>query len=347
MAHGADLLMGLKTVRVLMRSARMCHLVTQITVAEKPLLLTTSWRLAMAEFAFPNTKHTGDFAMSFSSVTGGHVARVALLLALVFSTSAAHAGNIFFSGGSHPLDSARLAAVGHTSTVFSDTDAGWAGVLSGANGSFDAILVGENIYRSLSPATKSSIASYVTGGGRIIVASDHVGNTAFLNSVFGFATTLNYGCVSDESVAGSLQPAATGTEFAGGPATVANLSCTSALNSASLPAGAESIYSGTGTSVAFGAEYGAGRVVWLGYDFYGSASTAMHIDDWYLVLDSSILFTGFFTTCSAEGFTGSRLTLCRQICEVPQTATRLTSLIKLYTTAYRAPSPCPSVVARL
>ncbi len=47
-----------------------------------------------------------------------------------------------------------------------------------------------------------------------------------------------------------------------------------------------------------------------------------------------------FTTCSAEGFTGSKLTLCRQVCEIPQTPARLASLIKLYTTTYRNQPPC-------
>lgn len=46
------------------------------------------------------------------------------------------------------------------------------------------------------------------------------------------------------------------------------------------------------------------------------------------------------TSCAAEGFTGSRLTLCRQICEMGQSTPRLTSLIKLYTTAYRTKPPC-------
>ena len=46
------------------------------------------------------------------------------------------------------------------------------------------------------------------------------------------------------------------------------------------------------------------------------------------------------TSCAAEGFTGSRLTLCRQICEMGQSTPRLTSLIKLYTTVYRTEPPC-------
>ena len=47
-----------------------------------------------------------------------------------------------------------------------------------------------------------------------------------------------------------------------------------------------------------------------------------------------------FTTCAAEGFTGSKLTLCRQVCEIAQTPARLASLTKLYMTAYRTLPPC-------
>lgn len=47
-----------------------------------------------------------------------------------------------------------------------------------------------------------------------------------------------------------------------------------------------------------------------------------------------------FTTCRAEGFTGTKLTLCQQICEVPQSPLRLSALIKLYVAAFREDPPC-------
>ncbi len=47
-----------------------------------------------------------------------------------------------------------------------------------------------------------------------------------------------------------------------------------------------------------------------------------------------------FTTCSAEGFTGIKLTLCRQICEVPQSPATLSALIKAYMAAFRQEPPC-------
>ena len=59
-----------------------------------------------------------------------------------------------------------------------------------------------------------------------------------------------------------------------------------------------------------------------------------------LALNTLVVDLVGFTTCAAEGFTGSKLTLCRQVCEIEQTPTRLLSLIKLYKTAYREDPAC-------
>lgn len=47
-----------------------------------------------------------------------------------------------------------------------------------------------------------------------------------------------------------------------------------------------------------------------------------------------------FTTCAAEGFAGGKLSLCRQICEIPQTPTALSGLIRMYRAAFRENPPC-------
>ena len=47
-----------------------------------------------------------------------------------------------------------------------------------------------------------------------------------------------------------------------------------------------------------------------------------------------------FTTCAAEGYTGSKLTLCQKTCEVTQSPSTLTGLIRLYTAIYRQAPPC-------
>lgn len=47
-----------------------------------------------------------------------------------------------------------------------------------------------------------------------------------------------------------------------------------------------------------------------------------------------------FTTCAAEGFTGAKLTMCRQVCEVSQPSSTLLSLIRLYRALFREDPPC-------
>ena len=66
----------------------------------------------------------------------------------------------------------------------------------------------------------------------------------------------------------------------------------------------------------------------------------MHITDTDNFRIREVSLLSVFTTCAAEHYSGGKLTLCRQICEVPQTATKLTGLIKLYMSTYRTAPPC-------
>lgn len=69
----------------------------------------------------------------------------------------------------------------------------------------------------------------------------------------------------------------------------------------------------------------------------------------YIVFKTSAGFTyvylnaqpvNTFNTCAAEGYSGAKLTLCQQICEVPQTPARLSVWIKKWLLAYRVDPPC-------
>ena len=284
--------------------------------------------------------------MNILTAKSGCVARIALSLVLLISAGAANAARFLYTGG-HGLDDPRVAALGHTYAEFSADDAGWAAALAGTYGPFSAILVGEDSGSTpLTLATTTAIASFVSGGGRVIIASDHNANAEFMNAVFGYSTTIAYGCEDADNVAGTRQAGAVGTSFAAGPAAVGNLSCTSALNSASVPASARKLYAGTfnaaPTTLAFAGGYGTGRLVWLGWDYCCGGSEAQN-DDWYLVLDSAIKFSG--ATCSS--LVGAQLTLCRQVCEVSQSPSTLAGLIKLYTAIYRVAPPCGGNVAPL
>jgi len=81
-------------------------------------------------------------------------------------------------------------------------------------------------------------------------------------------------------------------------------------------------------------------LVWLGWDYCCGRSEAQK-DDWYLVLDSSLKFTA--ANCTAQGFTGPQLTLCKQTCEVVQSPATQAGLIKLYTAIYRTAPYCSFV----
>lgn len=71
-----------------------------------------------------------------------------------------------------------------------------------------------------------------------------------------------------------------------------------------------------------------------------NANPTLHADWTSGVIKSQVVNWSFFTTCAAEGYTGARLSLCRQVCEIDQTPTKLTGLIKLYMSTYRTAPPC-------
>ncbi|GAB6196960.1 hypothetical protein [Lysobacter xanthus] len=262
-----------------------------------------------------------------------------VLLALMLAANSAFAARLVYMGG-HSLDGARLAALGHTLAVAGPSDGNWTAVLAAAPTSYDAIIVGEasrNV--ALQPTTVTAIRNYVANGGRMLVVGDHFGSVYFMNTVLGYATSAAYGCVSDSSIGGTKLTAATGT-FAIGPASLTNESCTSALNLASVPVDMRTVYGTAGTALV-AQSTGAKRLTWLGWD-YCCSSTQQQGDDWYIVLDNAVRFSGFFTTCSAEGFTGTQLTMCRQVCETASLSTSARAgMVKIYNALYGPAPSCP------
>ncbi|MBM3839065.1 MAG: hypothetical protein FJ398_14075 [Verrucomicrobia bacterium] len=92
--------------------------------------------------------------------------------------------------------------------------------------------------------------------------------------------------IANEAVAGSLQAGAVGTTFAGGPATLRDLSCTTHFTSGSRPAGAALIYANATTDLVWVKQVGSGTVVWLGWDYCCGSDSFQN--DWYRVLDSAL-----------------------------------------------------------
>ena len=215
---------------------------------------------------------------------------LAIMLSISSTTQAAH----FLSAQEfHPLENSRLTTFGgHTYTSFSpSSDSAWNDALSGRLGSFDAIVAGEGSGPGLSAATKASIASYVTGGGRVIVTGAHgILEKNFLNDVFGYSVTtviVDDGSCCGEGFSYVLQPAAVGTSFSGAPTTLIGGNLTTVLGAAP----GTIIYSGGGGTSVFGDSFGSGVVVFLGWDYWSRGhATAAETDDWYRVLDRALLF---------------------------------------------------------
>jgi hypothetical protein len=228
---------------------------------------------------------------------------LALLAVLAFVLPAsASAARILYADG-HPLDATRLATFGGHTAVDPPgvdgfdgcSDEEWAAAL--ARTDFDILMVGESAPGcigpdpgDLSPDTLAAIANYVRNGKPIIIAGAHTNEVDFLNAVFGFST-VNVLDSSDEDITGEIQPAATGTPFAGGPPTLHANSATEVLT------GTPGIAPYTGTSPpgtwVFMAPFGAGTVTYLAWDF--CCGTDAFQDDWYRVLDRATRVSSGFT----------------------------------------------------
>jgi HYR domain-containing protein len=236
-------------------------------------------------------------ARYLSSRAKNLIVHAALVLTLVLGLSGlAQAANVLYGSG-HGLDTGRMSTFGGHSLVgtFSGNDSGWANALGGGLGAFDAIIVGESAVinsTSLSATTRSNIAAYVSGGGRIIVLGAHgfaSRETFFFNNVFAYSTTQQGTTCCGGSVAGTLQAGAAGTTFAGGPATLGNLNLTVWLGNTP----GTTMYSTSGKTLVFMDNFGAGVVGFLGWDFCCGGSSSER-DDWYRALDSALGFVGGF-----------------------------------------------------
>jgi RTX calcium-binding nonapeptide repeat (4 copies) len=227
--------------------------------------------------------------------------RLALLLSLGLLTvlafalpASASAARVLYADG-HEIDESRLATFGGHTLVAPGpagfdacSDSEWATQL--ARTDFDVLVVGENApgcVGSLSPGTLTNIANYVSGGKPIIVSGAHGSQDDFLNAVFGFSTT-ETDSDSSESLFGSIQPAATGTPFEGGPPTLTTPSATNLLGGTP----GTTIYSGPEGVYVFTVPFGAGKVTYLAWDLCGEpencGNTPSVEDDWYRVLDRAM-----------------------------------------------------------
>jgi len=216
----------------------------------------------------------------------------AVALSLSLFLSPVSAGTIAFFDNAlftdPPEESANLAAsltaLGHTLNTFSGfTAADWITATTGVDLLVIPELDSDDLNGSLDAAARAAIASYVSGGGGLLMFDRSSFETPnLLNAVFGYS--LVGGSISGDQTLNAI--AAAGTVFAGGPATVPQSDATEPFDTASLPAGALSIYSqGTGTSV-FVTDFGSGRIGFLGFDWFEVPTPT----EWETVLGSAVTY---------------------------------------------------------
>jgi hypothetical protein len=221
-------------------------------------------------------------------------AMVVVAVALPAGASAARA---IYSGG-HPFDTGRFSQFGGNTLVATFdgcSDSEWAAAL--ARTDFDTLIVGEKApgcMGSLSPTTLDSIRNYVSSGHRLVQSGAHNNEDEWMNALFGFSTTQTSSS-SNENLTATLQPGASGTQYAGGPQTLHAVDATDFLDSTP----GTTLYSGPQGVWAFTAPYGSGTVTYLAWDLCGQlddCGTDFSLqDDWYRVLDEAVNPSNVFT----------------------------------------------------
>jgi hypothetical protein len=140
---------------------------------------------------------------------------------------------------------------------------------------------------ALTAAERSALSNFVAGGGLMIVHGSHTTtrSAGLLNLVFGF------GVVEAEVSGGvvfSRTVQAAGTAFTNAPASIASQNGSDVLLTASLPAGARSLYETNGQSLVAEMYVGVGKVIFLGWDWYNAYPIGTVDGGWLTVLASAV-----------------------------------------------------------
>lgn len=198
----------------------------------------------------------------------------------------AAAVSVFFDGAyvdtstEGPNLTSDITGLGHTVTTFTGiTSANFtAGIGANSILIFPEMEIG-NLAGDLSAAAKTTLSTFVAGGGTIIQANAYPSNISLPNALLGTslvqvgnigATTLN--------VANAV-----GTAFAGGPAALPGSNAVEGNSLASLP-GSACIYDDGANCSVFVLDFGLGQYIYLGFDWFESPTDAA----WLEILDRAI-----------------------------------------------------------
>lgn len=117
------------------------------------------------------------------------------------------------------------------------------------------------------------------------------------------------------------------------------------VTAASLPAGGQILAhrpsASQGVTVTY--PWGSGRVVYstIPLDYYFDGADPVAFKTIYAPNIIAWAVSGStFTTCAAAGYFGAKRILCHQICEVPQSRSRLYGLLRVYRALYRETPAC-------
>jgi hypothetical protein len=128
---------------------------------------------------------------------------------------------------------------------------------------------------------KAAVAAFVARGGTLLLFSPSTNSVNLANTTFGFALATGGSAVTD------LNPiAAAGTSFEGVTATSLPANdALSLLSAASLPHATQAVYAdGSGNAGVAQIPFGAGRLVFLGWDWFDAAPNGTQDGGWLEVL---------------------------------------------------------------
>jgi hypothetical protein len=163
------------------------------------------------------------------------------------------------------------------------TDENVVAAFRGKFGVFEAVVISESI-GFLSPTSYSLFNQFVSAGGCLILTGDHAGGESeFLSNTFGYDVGVI--TVDDGIDTFAIQPGASGTVFAGGPATLVAANLTSAFSNTPGTV----IYSGTEGVGVFTSPFGAGTVTAIGWDYCCTPpDDPNEILNWYEVVNRAL-----------------------------------------------------------
>ena len=223
--------------------------------------------------------------------------------------------NFFVDSSDGPpseADNMRLSLedLGHTVTPFTGIMAAdFQTALSGADVLVIPELENSALHSSLDVAARTEIFDFVNNGGGLIINGSFFGrDEALLNQVFGFS--LGEGGVPFLGFS-QATGAVSGTAFDGGPVAVDNNFDTFLWDTASLPAGASSLYQDnlTGETAVAAIPVGSGEIVFLGWDWvFSDPPVAGGADGgWQELLDRAVSQVGGQTPAGVISLSGNDL----------------------------------------